>query len=161
MPGEPKTAKTAKSSAAANPFEAFGAPMSGVEIPAVFRDLTEKSIGQVRDGYAKMKDATEEATGLAEQTYQTAREGAFAIGVKTLDAAKANSDASFAFAKDLVGAKTFADVIELQTAFARKQFDALGTHVKEIQELSQKLVVETTKPVSARVEKAFSEIKTA
>ena len=53
-----------------------------------------------------MKIAADDATGLVEDTFETAREGAFAIGVKALDAAKTNSDASFALAKDLFGAKT-------------------------------------------------------
>jgi phasin len=127
----------------------------------VFRDLAEKSISQARDTYAKMKTAAEDATGLVEDTYETAREGAFAIGVKTLDAAKVNSDASFACARDLFGAKTFAEVIELQTAFARKQFDTFGGQFKELQELTQKYVTETTKPVTAKVEKTFKEFKAA
>ena len=64
--------------------------------------------------------------------------------------------------KNMVGAKTFADVIELQAAFARKQFDALGSHVKEIQELSQKACCRYDKAgQSARVDKAFGEIKAA
>jgi len=166
MPAETKTAKIAKPAAAetaipANPFEAFNMPMPAVEMPTVFREFAEKSIAQAREGYSKMKAAAEEATDMVEDTYETAREGAFAIGVKALDVAKANSDASFAFAKDLFGAKTFAEVIELQSAFARKQFDALGVQVKELQELTQKFVTDAAKPATAQVEKAFKDIKAA
>jgi len=166
MPAEAKTAKTTKSAAAesaipANPFEAFTMPMPSVEMPAMFREFAEKSISQARDGYSKMKVAAEEATDMVEDTYETTRESAFAIGVKALDVAKANSDASFDFAKDLFGAKTFAEVIELQSAFARKQFDVLGGQVKELQELSQKFVNDATKPVTAQVEKTFKDIKAA
>jgi phasin len=166
MPAEPKTAKTAKPAAAgpafpANPFEAFSMPMPSVEMPTMFRDLAEKSIAQARDGYSKMKVAAEEATDIVEDTYEIAREGAFSIGVKTLDVAKAHSDASFAFAKDLFGAKTFAEVIELQSGFARKQFDALGAQAKELQELTQKFMADTAKPVTAQVEKTFKDTKAA
>ena len=166
MPAETKTAKIAKPAAAetaipANPFEAFNMPMPAVEMPTMFREFAEKSISQAREGYSKMKVAAEEATDMVEDTYKTAREGAFAIGVKALDVAKANSDASFAFAKDLFGAKTFAEVIELQSAFARKQFDALGVQVKELQELTQKFVTDAAKPATAQVEKAFKDIKAA
>lgn len=163
MPTEAKTAKSAKpaSAAPANPFEAFNVAMPSVEMPTAFRDMAEKSIAQAREGYSKMKVAAEEATDMVEDTYETAREGVFAIGVKTLDLAKANSDASFAFAKDLFGAKTFAEVIELQSAFARKQFDTLGAHAKELQDLTQKFVTDAAKPVTAQVEKTMKDIKAA
>jgi phasin len=164
MPVETKTAKTAKPTAAetaipTNPFEAFNMPMPAVEMPTMFREFAEKSIAQAREGYSKMKVAAEEATDMVEDTYETAREGAFAIGVKALDVAKANSDASFAFAKDLFGAKTFAEVVELQSAFARKQFDAVGAQVKELQEMTQKYLTDTAKPMTAQVEKTFKDIK--
>lgn len=161
MSTQPKTVKPAKLASVATPFDAFNVTMPSTEIPAVFRDLAEKSISQARDTYAKMKSAAEEATDLVEGTYETAREGAFAIGVKALDAAKVNSDASFAFARELFGAKTFAEVIELQTGFARKQFDAVGAQFKEIQELTQKYVTDTAKPVTAQVEKSFKDFKAA
>ena len=159
MPAQPKTAKTA--TPAATPFDAFSVNMQSVEVPVIFRDMAEKTVAQARDGYAKMKTAAEEATDMVEDTYETAREGAFALSVKALDAAKTNSDASYAFAKDLFGVKTFAEAIELQTAFARKQFESVGAQFKEFQELSQKFVADATKPVTAQVEKTFKEIKAA
>ena len=64
--------------------------------------FAEKSVKQARDAYSKLKTAADEATDLVEDTFETAREGTFAIGVKAIDAAKSNSDASFAFAKDLL-----------------------------------------------------------
>ena len=66
--------------------------MPSVEMPAAFREFAEQSIAQARDGYSKMKVAAEEATDMVEDTYETAREGAFAIGVKTLDVAKAKAN---------------------------------------------------------------------
>jgi phasin len=161
MPTATKAAKAAKPASVSTPFDAFNVTMPAVEIPTVFRDLAEKSIAQARDSYAKMKSAAEEATDLVEDAYETAREGAFAIGVKALDAAKENSDASFAFAHDLFGAKTFAEVIELQTGFARKQFDAYGAQIKALQDLTQKYVTDTTKPVTAQVEKTMKDFKAA
>ncbi len=155
-----KTTKTTKA-AALGPFEAFNFPAPAFEFPAAFRELAENSVTQARDAYAKMKTAAEDATDLVEGTIETAREGAFAISVKALDAAKSNSDASFAFARDLVGAKTFSDVIELQSAFARNQFEAVVAQFKELQDLTQKLVADTAKPVTERVEKTFSEMKVA
>lgn len=154
-----KSAKNGKT--AANPFEAFSFPAPSFEVPAAFRDFAEKSVSNARDTYAKMKSAADDATGLVEETFETAREGAFAIGVKAIDAAKTNSDASFAHAKDLFGAKSMSELIELQSSFARKQFDALTEQFKEFQALGEKFVTDTTKPVTEKVEKTMKDMKVA
>src|SRR5262249_30757760 len=123
--------------------------------------FAEKSMSQARDAYDKLKSAADDASGLVEETMETAREGAVAIGLKAVDAAKVNSEASFTFARDLFAVKTVADVMELQSAFARKQFDAFTSQFKEIQSLTEKLVADTTKPVTAKVQKTFKELKVA
>ena len=71
------TAKSTKNGKPASaPFEAFTFPTPTFEVPAAFRDFAEKSVSQARDAYAKMKTATEDATGVVEDTFETAREGA-------------------------------------------------------------------------------------
>src|SRR5262249_26377472 len=130
-------------SAADAAFGAFNFKVPALEVPASFREFAEKSIAQARDSYAKMKSAAEDASDVVEDTYETAREGVFNLSIKALDAVKTNSDASFALARDLFAAKTFAEVIELQTAYARKQFDAVTAQVREFQELSRKIVTDT------------------
>jgi len=142
-------------------FEAFGMATPSFEVPAAFREFAEKGIAQARDAYARLKTAAEETTEAVEDTFETARDGAFTFSVKAIDAVKANSDASFAFAKDLFAAKTFADVIELQTAFARQQFETATAQFKEFQDLVQKVIADTAKPMQAHVEKTFKEIKAA
>ena len=154
-----KTSKTAKSTSA--PFEAFSFPTPAFEVPAAFREFAEKSVSQARDTYAKMKSASEEATGLVEETFENARDGALAIGAKAVDAAKTNSDASFALARDMFGAKSLSEVIELQSAFARKQFEAVTAQMKEFQDLGEKYITTTTKPMTAKVEKTFKELNVA
>ena len=153
--------KTSKPGKTSTPFEAFSFPAANFEVPAAFRDFAEQSVTSARDSYAKMKSAADDATGLVEETLETAREGAFAIGVKTIDAAKTNTDASFALARDLFGAKTLSEVIELQSTFARKQFDAFTSQFKELQALGEKVVAATAKPVSAKVEKTVKDLKVA
>ena len=155
------TTTAKKAPKAAGTFEAFSFPTQSYEVPAAVREFTEKSVSQVRDAYDKLKSAADEATSLVGETIETAREGTFAIGLKAVDAAKSNSDASFSFARELFGAKTMSDVIELQSAFARKQFDAFTSQFKEFQALTEKLVTETTKPVTEKVEKTFKEFKVA
>ncbi len=153
-----KPAKTAAAKAAKAfeaPFEAFGFGTQGVEIPAAFRDFAEKSLTGSKEAYAKMKAAAEEATEVFEDSIETARSGAVEFSHKSLDAAKQNSDATYAFFKELIGVKTFAEALELQMGFARKQTEAFAAQVKDLQDFSQKYVTEASRPVKASVEKAF------
>jgi phasin len=154
-----KTSKASKSTA--TPFDAFSFPAPNFEVPAAFREMAEKSVSQARDAYAKLKTATEEATGLVEETFENARDGALAFGVKAIDAVQSNSDASFAFARDMFGAKSMSEMIELQSAFARKQFEAMTEQMKDLQALGEKYITTTTKPVTAKVEKTFKDLNAA
>lgn len=153
-----RTSKTAKVAAFPD-FEAFAMP--NMEIPAVFREATEKSIEQARDAYAKVKTAAEDATDLMEDTFETSRQGVVEFNHKAVDAAKVNADAAFSFMKDLMAAKTLAEAIELQSTYARQQFDALSTQSKDMQEFVTKLSSDVTAPVKEAVEKSFKDIKAA
>lgn len=156
MPTQTKSAKSAKSSAS-TPFDAFNVYSPTLEVPAGFRDFAEKSAAQAQDNYAKFKTAAEEVTEMADDTYETARRGAVEFSAKALDMAKANSEAAFSLARDLFGAKSFAEAAELQSDFARNQFDVFGTQAKEFQALSQKYVTDSAK----QVEKTLKNFKVA
>lgn len=156
------TGKTSKSAKSANPsFEAFSFPAPSFEVPAAFREFAEQSVAQARDAYDRLRTATEEASGLVEQTFESARDGALAISVKAIDAAQTNSDASFAFARDMFSARTVSEVVELQSAFARKQFEAMSTQMKDLQALGEKYVAATTRPMADKVEKTMKEANAA
>lgn len=155
-----KSAKSAPKSDTSS-FEAFSFQSPAFEVPAALRDLAEKSVETARENYAKMKTVAEDATSLLEGTMETARQGAVEIGAKALDAARTNSDASFAHARDLFGARTVAEVIELQTSFARQQMDAMAAQFRDFQMLTEKFVTETTRPVAEKVEKTLKGMNVA
>ncbi|WP_407050050.1 phasin [Methyloraptor flagellatus] len=137
------------------------AAMPSAEVPAAFRDMAEKSVAQAKASYEKMKTAAEEATDLLEDTYETARAGLLEVNVKTLDAIKSNTDATFGFAKDLLAVKTLAEAVELQTAFVRKHFEAVTAQAKDLQASIQKVATETAEPVKEAVNKTLKDLKVA
>ena len=155
-----KTAKTVDATVTAFPnFEAFNMPK--MEIPAVTREMAEKSIEQAREAYSKLKTVAEDATDLMEDGFETTRRGVLDFNHKAVDAAKSNTDATFQFVKDLFEVKTLADAIELQTSFARSQFDAFSAQAKDMQELSSKLAGEVTETFKGAVEKTTKDFKAA
>ncbi|WP_428699687.1 phasin [Stappia sp.] len=155
-----KTAKTVDATVSAFPnFEAFNMPK--MEIPAVTREMAEKSIEQAREAYSKLKTVAEDATDLMEDGFETTRRGVLDFNHKAVDAAKSNTDATFQFVKNLFEVKTLAEAIELQTSFARSQFDAFSAQAKDMQELSSKLAGEVTETFKGAVEKTTKDFKAA
>jgi phasin len=155
-----KTAKTVDATVSAFPnFEAFN--MHKMEIPAVTREMAEKSIEQAREAYSKLKTVAEDATDLMEDGFETTRRGVLDFNHKAVDAAKSNTDATFQFVKNLFEVKTLAEAIELQTSFARSQFDAFSAQAKDMQELSSKLAGEVTETFKGAVEKTTKDFKAA
>ena len=61
------------------------------------------------------------------------------------------SSSSFDLAKSLAGAKSLADMVELQTAFWRKQFGTLTAQAEEVRELSTKVTADATEPIKAQM----------
>src|SRR5246127_4535116 len=129
-----------------------------VEMPAAFREFAERGVAQAKDTYEKMKAAAEEATDVLETTYSTATKGAADYGLKIIEAARVNTNAAFDFAGELITAKTLSEVIELSSAHARKQFEALSEQGKELSALAQKVATETVEPIKSGVNRAFSKV---
>jgi phasin len=150
-------AKAAASTVTFPEFEAFAMP--NMEVPAALREATEKGLENAREAYDKVKTAAEGATDLMEDTFETSRQGVVEFNHKAVDAAKSNADATFGFIKDIMSVKTLTEAIELQSSFARQQFDVLSTQTKEMQELATKLGTDVSAPVKEAVEKSFKDLK--
>ena len=129
-----------------------------VEMPAAFREFAERGVAQAKDTYEKMKAAAEEATDVLETTYSTATKGASDYGLKVIEVARTNTNAAFDFAGEVMAAKTLSEVVELTSAHARKQFEALTAQSKELSALAQKVATETAEPIKSGMNKAFNKV---
>jgi hypothetical protein len=100
-------AKTSKPAAGAFEMPKFEMPkfeIPNVEMPAAFREFAERGVAQCKDTYEKMKAAAEEATDVLETTYSTAAKGASDYGLKVIELARANTNAAFDFAGEIMAA---------------------------------------------------------
>lgn len=118
-----------------------------VEVPPAFREFAEKGIAQAKEGYDKMKANAEKATETLETTYSIASKGCADYGIKLIETARANSNAAYDLMAELMGAKSYSDVIALTTAYWRNRFDALNAQAKELSEHAQKVATETAEPI--------------
>jgi phasin len=128
------------------------------EIPAAFREFAEKGVSQAKANWEKVKAATEENTELLESSYTTASKGAADYGLKLIEIGRANANAAFDFAGEMMAVKSLSEAVELSTSYARKQFDAMTAHTKELTALAQKVATETAEPIKEGVASAFKKV---
>lgn len=132
----------------------FASAMPGTEAPNLVREMAEQSLSSARQMYETARNAAEEATDMMEDTYENARKSFTDMNLKLIDQAQANTDRVFAFAKEVSGAKTVSEAMELQTKFAREQFEAFASQAREMQDTAQKLATQTTGPMKDAWERA-------
>ena len=65
-----------------DPFGTSKYEMPKMEVPAEFREMTDKGVAHARDTYAKAKVASDEAGDLLENTYATVAKGATNYNLK-------------------------------------------------------------------------------
>ena len=129
--------------------------MPKMEIPAGFREIAEKGVSQAKETYEKMKSVTDEATDVIEDTFATASKGASEFGLKLIEAARQNTNAAFDFAAQLMTVKSLSEAVELSTAQARKQYEAIASQTKELAAIAQKVAADTAEPVKESLGKVF------
>jgi phasin len=137
-------------------FEMPNFDMPKMEIPAAFREIAEKGVTQAKANYEKMKSAAEEATEMLEDTYATAAKGCSGYGLKLVETARANSNAAFDLFGELLTAKSYAEVVELSTAYMRAQFDTVSAQAKELADHAQKVATDTVEPIKEGFSSVFS-----
>ena len=128
-----------------------------MEVPAAFREFADKGVAQARNTYENAKAATEEATDILKDAYKTAAKGATDYNLKILEIARTNANSAFDYAYELMGVKSPSEFVELSTAHAHKQFEAMTAQAKELTELAQKVSTEIAEPLKASVTKAFND----
>jgi phasin len=138
------------------PNESANFDLSKMEVPAALREFADQGFAQARVTYENAKAATEEATDLLKDTYKTAAEGTTGYNLKVMEIARANTNAAFEYAHQLMGVKSLSDFVELSTAHAHKQFEAMSAQSKELTELAQKVTIEITEPLKTGMTKAFN-----
>jgi phasin len=146
-------AKTAKH--ITDPFGMSKYDMAKMEVPAEFREMTDKGVAHARDTYAKAKVASEEAADLLESAYATVAKGAIDYNLRLIEIARINTRAAFDCTHELLGVKSPSELIELSTAHMRKQFDVVSAQHKELCALAQEVAAEAAEPIKTSMSKAL------
>ncbi|MGA8615749.1 MAG: phasin [Xanthobacteraceae bacterium] len=149
-PKAPKTAPFPNTTFELPTFE-----MPKFEMPAAIRDFVETGGAQAKENYETMQTATDEMIGMVEATYAITAEGATDYGLKVIEITRSNANAAFDFIGKLVAVKSPSEAVELLTAHARQQFDAVSEQNKDLWALSQKVATDLVEPVKTRLSKVL------
>jgi len=125
------------------------------DIREMLRQASAASLEQSRAAYARVKDAAEELSASIERAYKASGEGAEALRVHAVDALKANSDASFEYARAAAAARSLPDLVNLQADFARKQSEIFGVQAREFAHLVEKVANDAMQPLKSVLGKGF------
>ena len=127
--------------------------------PEAARTFAGKTVAQTREVYDRSKDALEAAVDTMEKSFDAAGQGATAFNHKLIDLGQRNLNSIFDLAKSLAGAKNLAEIVELQSAFIRRQFDVFANQASEIRALTSKIAADTTEPIKAHVTSSIEELR--
>ena len=136
----------------------FGMPFldfSKIVLPGVSGELAEQGFARAREGYEKIKAASEEMTEALRETYSSNARSATGYGLKVFEISYANAASALDFFVHLYGSKSATDVYTLSAAQARKAFDTASDQNKELWALTQKLATETGEPIRKRFTKVL------
>jgi phasin len=128
-------------------------------VPESVRAMAEKSVAQTSEIYDRSKDALDASIATFERSFDTAGRSATAFNRKIIDVAERNVNSVFDLAKSLAGAKNLTDIVELQAAYWRKQFDALTAQAEEVRTLSTKVTADAAAPIKAQVARGVDELR--
>ena len=133
-------------------------PSKAIEQVSAF---TEKGVEQSKEVLAKFKADSEMTQKALETSMETAKAASSDLSLKTIAALRANTEAGFSHFESLIGAKSLSEVVELQTAFVRKQAEQTVEQCKELQAATTKAVEDVSKPIKSAFEKAVKDLKVA
>lgn len=154
-------AQTAKNAVEkiSNSFEAatkeFDALKFDTTVPEGVRVMAEKTVNQTREAYERGKDALEDSIDALERSFDAAGQGATAFNRKLIDIAQRNLNSGFDLAKNMAGAKNLGEIVELQSAFIRSQFDVFAGQASEIRALTSKIAADTSEPIKDQMSRSF------
>ena len=109
---------------------------------------------QIQD---RMRLNAEAAMEAFQKTCATAASAGVEWNAKLAEAVRKNLAAGFDLARDLAAAKSFPEMIEVSTAHARKQAEAVMAQNKELWSLGQKIVTEAAKPIAGLAKEPHSD----
>jgi hypothetical protein len=119
------------------------------------RQFADKSTKPVRETIERGVSAAEEATKVAEHNLSSSLASVRELNGKLIDMAHASADAVFDLAHELASAQAPSDLAAIWSAYAKRQFEMMTAHARELTALGQKIASRSTVPLTLNFNEAF------
>lgn len=131
------------------------------EIPAEMRDFAEKSVEQARKAFDGFLGTARKAMDTFEGSSTTVQSTAKDATRKTMEYAEQNISAAFDLAQKLVRSRDIQEAMQHQAEFARSQFAAMQTQMREFGSMAKGAVDQATSAARTAAQGAMDTARTA
>jgi phasin len=115
----------------------------------------EQILARTREGFEKIKAASEGMTEALCETYSSNAKNATDYGLRMFELSSANAASTLDFMIHLCGSKSPTDVLTSSAEQTRKAYVAASDQNRELWTLAQKLATETGEPIRKHFGKIF------
>ena len=116
-----------------------------------FRMAVGGSTQTMADFYEATTEACETASEALRASTQEFATGLAQLNWRLFEFGRLNAQSNFDFVQSISRARTMRDVVDLQTAYMRGQYDALTNQLRELQTLTTALAGKTTAPLKEQL----------
>ena len=141
-----------------NANDLFGMPLpdfSKMALPGIAGN--EQVLARTREGFEKIKAASEEMTEALRETYSGNARSATDYGLKVFELSNANTASTLEFMIRLCCSKSVTDVFTLSAEQTHKAFVAASDQNRDLWTLAQKLATETGEPIRKHFNKVLDQ----
>ncbi|HYC64107.1 MAG TPA: phasin family protein [Reyranellaceae bacterium] len=117
------------------------------------RELAQYGVKRASEGYEQMAKAAQSATEEMNAQFAEAREGATKAGLKLLEVAKEDTDATYAAMRDLIAAKSLIEAFDVSAKYWRGRLETRLATAQDLGAYVRKATDDAVRPVRDRIEK--------
>ncbi|MEM1377193.1 MAG: phasin family protein [Pseudomonadota bacterium] len=123
------------------------------------RETAEQNLSAVKANFEKTQTVLTTLQKDAEQGLESVQAKSGKVSMALIDTVRSNTEAGLKHAEKLVGVKSVAELIELQTGFVRAQAENALETAKSLQALTQNTAKELLEEAKTATEKTVSEFR--
>ncbi len=117
------------------------------------REFAQIGVRKATEGFEQISKAAQTATEELNSQMTQAREGATKAGLKLLEVAKEDTDASFAAVRDFLAAKSPIEAFDVSAKYWRGRLEARMAQAQDLGAYVRKATDEAVRPMQERIEK--------
>jgi hypothetical protein len=117
------------------------------------REIAQHGARKASEGYEQFSKATYEAGEQLTAQLAEARDGAAQTGLKLLEAAKEDTDATYAAMREMFAAKSLVEAFDVSAKYWRGRIEARVAHMHDLSAHMRKATDDAVRPVRERMEK--------